>query len=86
MMDATVLTNFERRQMKAEGGNPALQSTQRKKPGVPATMRHEALGDQIDVALELRRALVPRRPHLVGRSQTFGHLPEKYAVRHAIVT
>jgi len=85
MVHARVLTQIERREVKAKGIDAREQSTHQEIAGMHATMRAQAFGNQAHVAAELRRSVIAIRTAVQRIAQALGNLPEQHAIWHAIV-
>ena len=85
MHDAGALAHVERRQVEAEGVDPAQQPLDVEEPGVHALVGPEARGHQRHIVAELPRVLVAVGAPLVGAAQALADLRKEHAVGHAVV-
>ena len=85
VMHAGVLAQVERRQVKAESVDAIQEPAHQEVAGVRAAIGAQALGDQGDIAAELRRPLVAVGTTLEGIAEPLGDLPEECPVRHRVV-
>ncbi len=85
MMDAGVLPDIERRDVKAESIDPAQESLDVEEPSIRSLVRAQTLGDQVDVRAKLLDVGVSIRAPVVAVTQTLANLSKEHAIRHSIM-
>ena len=84
-MNARVLAHVERGQVKAEGADPARETTHPEQAGVLATVMLEALGDRAQIVEQLLGPRVALRGVVAGRLQPRVDELQQHAVGHVAV-
>src|SRR5690606_2558357 len=84
-MRSSVLSNVQRREVKAESADTTDQAADLEVPGVPAFVLEQARGNDVQVIQELLRALVATCSAVVRCTQALQHLSQEHSIRHEVV-
>src|SRR6202035_5189932 len=85
IMDARMLNDVQRRQMKSKCAHPPYEPAHQEVSGMASAVREQTLGGQSDVEQQFLGTLIRIGPTLVACLEALTDLAEKHAVGHAIV-